>query len=214
MPSFTAPPTTPTPVLSASPPLTTVFEDHFERTTLGPDWLATGPGWQIKDGKLCAQGAHNRGAWLLRTLPVNARIEFDAVSDSSDGDLKAELWGDGRSGATSVSYTNATSYLTIFGGWKNKFHVLARVNEHAPDRLEIKVDPSSPREQERPVVPGRVYGFRIERSDGKTIRWWVDGNLVHMLEDAQPLAGPGHDHFGFNDWEVPVCFDNVRVTPL
>ena len=26
--------------------------------------------------------------------------------------------------------------------------------------------------------------------------------------------GVGHDHFGFNDWEVKVCFDNVKVTPL
>ena len=31
---------------------------------------------------------------------------------------------------------------------------------------------------------------------------------------AAPLAGVGHDHFGFNDWEAKVCFDNVRVTPL
>jgi hypothetical protein len=204
----------PTPALSASPPLAAPFEDHFDRAALGSDWLATGPGWQLKDGKLCGQGVRNRGVWLLRSLPVNARIEFDAVSDSPDGDIKAELWGDGRTGATSVSYTNATSYLAIFGGWKNQFHVLARINEHDPNRLEVKVDPTSAREQDRPAVAGRSYGFRIERTDGKTINWWVDGNLMHKLVDPQPLAGPGHDHFGFNDWEVPVCFDNVRVTPL
>jgi len=28
------------------------------------------------------------------------------------------------------------------------------------------------------------------------------------------LTGVGHDHFGFNDWDVKVCFDNVRVVPL
>jgi len=32
--------------------------------------------------------------------------------------------------------------------------------------------------------------------------------------DTAPLTGPGHDHFGFNDWEVKVCFDNVHVVPL
>jgi hypothetical protein len=32
--------------------------------------------------------------------------------------------------------------------------------------------------------------------------------------DPQPLAGVGHDHFGFNDWDVKVCFDNVKVVPL
>ncbi len=212
MPRVQAP--LPTVAPSAGPPITSVFEDHFDRAELGPDWFAAGPGWSIKNGRLCGQGARNRGVWLERTLPLNARIEFDAMSESPDGDIKAEYWGDGRSGATSVSYTNATSYLTIFGGWKNQFHVLARVNEHAPDRLQIRVDPSSTREQDRPVIPGRTYGFRVERADGKTISWWVDGNLMHRLEDPQPLSGPGHDHFGFNDCEVPVCFDNVKITPL
>ena len=28
------------------------------------------------------------------------------------------------------------------------------------------------------------------------------------------FAGQGHDHFGFNEWEAKVCFDNVKVTPL
>ncbi len=32
--------------------------------------------------------------------------------------------------------------------------------------------------------------------------------------DCAPLAGAGHDHFGFNDWDVKVCFDNVKVVPL
>jgi hypothetical protein len=170
--------------------------------------------WEVKDGKLCGKSARNRGVWLNRTLPANARIEFDATSSSADGDLKAEYWGDGRSGASSTSYTNATSYLTIFGGWKNTFHVLARIDEHAPDRLQIALSADSIEEREKPVVAGRAYGFKVERADGKTIAWWVDGVLIHRLEDKAPLAGAGHDHFGFNNWEVPVCFDNVKVAPL
>ena len=191
-----------------------MFEDKFDRAAIGSDWQAAGPGWELKEGRLCGKGARNRGIWLARSLPVNARIEFQASSDATDGDVKAEFWGDGRSGATAVSYTNATSYLAIFGGWKNQFHVLARINEHDPNRLQIRVDPESELEKERPVIAGRSYAFKVERSDGKTLSWWVDGNLMHTLEDAQPLSGPGHDHFGFNDWEVPVCFDDVKVTPL
>jgi hypothetical protein len=211
-----AKPTAPKPAASMppSPMLTAAFEDTFDRTALGPDWYPLTSNWEIRDGKLCGKSIRNRGVWLNRTLPVNARIEFDAVSSSSDGDLKAEYWGDGRSGATQASYTNATSYLTIFGGWKNTFHVLARVDEHAPDRLQVPLSADSVDEREKPVIAGRSYGFKVERSDGKTITWWVDGVQIHRLEDKQPMTGPGHDHFGFNDWEVPVCFDNLKVTPL
>lgn len=196
------------------PVITEVFEDDFERKTVGADWYRLSNVWKIEDGKLCGEGARNKGVWLRRRLPTNARIEFEATSNSPDGDIKAELWGDGMSGATSTSYTNATSYLTIFGGWKNRFHVLARIDEHADDRLEIRVDPGSAEEREKPVVAGRVYAFRVERADGKTVSWWVDGHLMHRLEDPEPLTGEGHEHFGFNDWDVPVCFDNVRITPL
>ncbi len=208
------------------------FEDLFERASapspagdaapgppstadLGHDWVATTPGvWRIEGGRLCGERAHNHGVWLKRVLPVNARIEFDAVSDAPDGDLKAEYWGDGRSSATALSYTNATSYLTIFGGWHNKFHVLARMNEHGNDRKEIAVDPNSDDPREKPAVAGQMYRFKVERTDGKTVKWWVDGNEMLSYADSAPLTGPGHDHFGFNDWEVKVCFDNVRIVPL
>ena len=200
------------------------FEDAFDRAPSGggadagdpgPDWVATAPNiWRLEGGRLCGDHAHNHGIWLKRALPANAHIEFDAVSDSTDGDLKAEYWGDGRSYATALSYTNATSYLTIFGGWHNKFHVLARINEHGNDRKEITVDPRSDDPREKPAIAGQIYRFKVERADGKTIRWWIDGNEMLSFPDSAPLSGPGHDHFGFNDWEVKVCFDNVRVVPL
>jgi hypothetical protein len=219
--------------------LKTVFEDDFDRPSpsassssaaaapsasasarprvnaLGPNWYQSQTDvWHIEDGKLCGQGAHNHGVWLQKPIPINARIEFDAVSDSPEGDIKAEVWGDGQSSATAVSYTNATSYLTIFGGWKNTFHVLARLNEHGNDRKELTVNGRSddPRQQE--VRAGRIYHFKIERNDGRTVHWYVDGLEYLSFPDSAPLAGIGHDHFGFNDWEVKVCFDNVKVTPL
>jgi hypothetical protein len=182
---------------------------------LGGDWHQAGTTvWHIENGKLCGQGAKNHGVWLRRTLPINARIEFDATSDSTEGDIKAEFWGDGQSAATSISYTNATSYLTVLGGWKNTFHVLARINEHGTDRKEIKIDPDSDDPKEKPVTRGQSYHFKVERKDGKTVRWSVDGVDYLNYPDDHPLAGIGHDHFGFNDWEVKVCFDNVKVTPL
>lgn len=182
---------------------------------LGPNWRQVKTNaWRIENGKLCAQNAHNHGVWLQKTLPINARIEFDAMSTSDDGDLKAEVWGDGQSGATGVSYNNATSYLAILGGWKNTLHVLARLNEHGQDRKEIKVDKDSDDPRQKPVVRDQVYRFKIERTDGKTVRFSVDGVEYHSFVDPQPLVGAGHDHFGFNEWEVKTCYDNVKVTPL
>jgi hypothetical protein len=196
------------------PPITAPFEDDFHRAELGPDWSALGPAWRITAGKLCARGARNKGVWLLRKIPVNARIEFDAYAESTEGDLKAELWGDGVTGAVGSSYTNATSYLTILGGWKNTKHVLARLNEHGDDRLEIDVDPQSDDERMRAVAAGQPYHFKIERADGKKIEWSVNGVVYFTFADPEPLSGVGHEHFGFNDWDGPVCFDNLKVTPL
>jgi hypothetical protein len=199
---------------AASPLLTAPFEDRFERAELGPDYKALSPNWRIEGGRLCVRGARNHGVWLARRVPTNARIELDAIAESAEGDIKAELWGDGVSGATGTTYDDATSYLTILGGWKNSKHVLARVNEHGHDRLELDVDTSSDDDRQRPVEAGQVYHFKIERSDGRTIEWSVNGVVYFKLTDPDPLSGPGHDHVGFNDWDAPVCFDNLRVTPL
>jgi len=184
-------------------------------SSLGPNWTQIKTNaWRIENGKLCGTGSHNHGVWMNKVLPINARIEFDAMSTSDDGDLKAEVWGDGQSAATGVSYNNATSYLAILGGWKNPLHVLARLNEHGQDRKEIKVDKESDDPRQKPVVKFQVYRFKIERTDGKTVHFSVDGVEYHSFVDPQPLAGAGHDHFGFNEWEVKTCYDNVKVTPL
>ena len=197
-----------------APRITAVWEDTFDRAELGPDWNTLSPAWKIQNGKLCAHGAHNRGAWLNRRLPVNARIEFDAFAESAEGDLKVELWGEGISCATAQSYTNATSYLAVLGGWKNTKHVLARLNEHGEDRLEIDVDPLSDDERMRAVAAGQPYHFKIERADGRKIEWSVNGVVYFTFTDPDPLAGAGHEHFGFNDWDAPVCFDNLKISPL
>src|SRR5690606_37369041 len=91
----------PAPVAAAAPagppdaPIKEVFHDFFERVELGEHWHATGRGWNIDSGKLCGQNARNHPVWLRRKIPTNARIEFDALSTSPDGDLKVEVWGDG-----------------------------------------------------------------------------------------------------------------------
>ena len=186
-----------------SPSVGQRFEDHFELTELGSDWRETGEGWRIEEGALRGQGARNHPLWLRRKLPRNARIEFDAWSDSPAGDLKCEVWGDGSSHAVQSSYT-ATSYVVIFGGWSNNYNVIARMDEHAPDRRQ-RVGPR--------VEMGRHYHFSIERR-GRVLRWMLDGAPMLEWDDPDPLAGPGHEYFAFNDWDAQVHFDNLVITPL
>ena len=90
---------------------------------------------------------------------------------------------------------------------------LARIDEHAPNRPQVKVDPDGALNA-RPVVPNQSYHFKVERTDGKTIRWFVDDIEIISFTDPEPMKGTGHQHMGFNDWAVPVCFDNLQITPL
>jgi hypothetical protein len=179
------------------------FSDDFDRAELGEIWNNTGGPWRISGGQLKVEGARNKPLWLKRTLPHDVAIEFDARSDSADGDIKVEVFGDGVSKAESVSYT-ATSYVLVFGGWHNSLNVLARMNEHGADRA---VGPTYK------VTPGRTYRMKIERR-GATITAWADDQKLVTLSDPEPLAGVGHDHFGFNNWQTALSFDNLRIRPL
>jgi hypothetical protein len=198
----------------ALPVLTKTFKDDFERRAIGDDYLATGNQYRIEAGRLCVKGARNHPLWLRHRLPLNARIEVEAETPSPDGDIKLEAWGDGQAAATRISYTNATSYLAIFGGWKNRYHVLARMDEHAPDRPEIVIEPGSDDARRQPVQQNRRYRLKLERTDGKTVRFWVDDVEMLSFTDPMPLAAGGHEHFAFNNWETPVCFDQLVVEPL
>jgi hypothetical protein len=179
------------------------FSDDFQRTELGPLWRNTGGSYQIIDGQLRIRGARNKPLWLKRTLPRAARIEFDVRSESPEGDIKVEVYGDGTSKAVAASYT-ATSYVVIFGGWNNSKNVLARMNEHGSDRVEGAV---------KKVEKGRTYHMKIERK-GDTISAWVDGQLLASMKDSDPLWGKGHDHFAFNNWNSELWFDNLKITSL
>lgn len=179
------------------------FRDDFAGPKLEDHWLDTGGRYRIEHGQLRAQGARNKPLWLRRTLPRDVRVEFDVRSETVDGDIKIELFGDGRSKAETTSYT-ATSYVIIFGGWGNSLNVLARLDEHGHDRVE-----GPPRKVER----GRKYHMKIERR-GDTIEAWVDGSSLVKMTDPDPLEGPGHDHFAFNDWQAELWFDNLRIRPL
>jgi hypothetical protein len=207
-------PTSPLAVKAEAALITSVYKDDFNREQLGLDWTKTSERWVLNDGRLCGQSQRNHPIWLSRRLPTNARIEFTAESFNPDGDIKVEAWGNGKSFAHGTTYDDATSYLFVFGGWKNTLHVLARLNEHGDDRLELRLDKSPGDRKQAPVEPGKRYRFMIERNDGQSVAWYVDGEQLFSFEDPEPLTGGSHEYFAFNGWETKVCFDDLVVTPL
>jgi hypothetical protein len=187
------------------------FSDRFDRTAVGPDWRATGDGFRIQDGALCVSEARNHGLWLAHRLPQRVRIEFDAWARSPEGDIKVELFGDGRSFARDDRYDHATGYVAVFGGWDNSRHVLARLDEHGKDRLEVLLSQGAEDPRALPVVPDRAYHFVFERRSIDRLTWTVNGVALLEYRDPTPLLGEAHAYFGFNDWTAPVCFDNLEI---
>lgn len=179
------------------------YSDDFGRGALGEAWKSTGANYRIQNGELVVDKAYNHPLWLTKPLPRDAVIELDAWSNDDLGDIKLEAWGDGKSYAQAASYT-ATSYVFIFGGWRNALSAIARMNEHGADR-RIRNDVK--------VEKGKKYHFKITRKGG-AIGWEIDGKPFLQMQDAQPLDGPDHAYLGFNDWEAELHFDNLKISPL
>lgn len=193
--------------LPPAPPITERWSDDFERADVGPLYTTKADdAYRISGGVLGARGGYNRPLWLRRPIPRDAVIELDAWSQSPQGDIKVEAWGDGRSYDADRGSYLATSYVFIFGGWNNSKSMIARRDEHAPgqpERSDVRVE------------PGRRYHWKIVR-DGNRIDWFIDDMTTPFLslEDPQPLEGPDHAHFAFNDWQADVYFDHLTITPL
>jgi len=176
------------------------FSDGFDRPAIGPGWWTVGGHWRIAQGELWSPAVKNDPLWLEMRLPRDVAVEFDARSEtatgSRPGDIKFEIFGDGRE--------HASGYVCVFGGWGNEISVIARLDEHGADRKERR---------DRKVEARRTYHMRVERR-GAALRWYVDGELFLEYDDPRPLAGKGHDRFAFSGWEADLFFDNLRIEPL
>jgi len=196
------------PVTAAPPePAAGPFFDDFDRAQLGPDWLATDPtAVSLEQGAAVVQRAHNHPVWLRKPIPDDVVIDLEVWTDSPDGDMKVEVFGDGQSfhrGDLGAAY-DATGYVLVMGGWRNTLSAIARQHEHAADRV-TRADPR--------VVPGRKYHWTIRRQ-GRVLSWLVDGQPFLTLDDADPLRGPAHRYLALSGWESKVHFDNLRIKPL
>jgi hypothetical protein len=187
-------------------PIAAAWSDDFERGDLGGDWHATADSYQLVNGALSARGARNHPLWLRRALPRDVQIELDVWSNSPDGDIKVEIYGDGRSYDPDGGQYTSTGYVIVMGGWNNSRSLIARGNEHGKDIVQR----SEPRIEE-----GKRYHWKIVRRAGR-IEWFVNDMTSPFLalSDAAPLEGPGHQYFAFNNWQSDSWFDNLRIAPL
>jgi hypothetical protein len=191
------------------PPVTEVWADDFTRSEVGRNYFPTSNNYKIEKGALKTQGGYNHPLWLRKKLPRDVQVDFDAWSNTKDGDIKVELFGDGRSHAANRGAYMASGYVFIMGGWSNRKSIIARRNEHGAAGKDI-VQRALPK-----VVTGRKYHWRIKRQ-GDRVTWWVDDMEKPFLEyvDQAPLEGPGHEYFAFSNWESDSWFDNLKITPL
>lgn len=187
------------------------FTDTFDRASLGDNYWTMGDFWRIADNQLFSPGAHNNPLWLRAALPADVDVEFDARSESPEGDTKCEIFGNG--------YDHASGYILIFGGWGNTVTTIGRLDEHG-----VPVDSQVPspipndghvrvQRQDLRVEQGKTYHWSVTRK-GMTLTWMIDGVLVLQLIDPQPLRGSDHDRFAFSTWDADVYYDNLKITPL
>lgn len=195
----------------AASSLTLPYTDNFNRTELGKDWFTERPGrWKIdynattKDGKICGWQARNMPLFLKGELPRDVVIEFDAWAHHRDGDVKVELFTDGR--------FHATGYVFVHGGWNNRWSIIDRLDEHSRNCRSSEANkPVHCRRVKRggPSLK-RKYHWKIQRV-GSVVSWSVDGKPFLSYRDPMPLEGDNHRHFAFSNWIARICFDNLKI---
>ena len=136
------------------PPIGDEWRDDFERDSVGDNYFATGDGYRVFKGALGAKGAHNHPLWLRAKIPRDVRVELDAWSTDPRGDIKIEIFGDGKSYDPDGGAYMATGYEVIFGGWSNSKSIIARMDEHAPDVIQ----------RTAPKVVAKGRGFILQHS--------------------------------------------------
>jgi hypothetical protein len=199
-------------------------QDFSDPSVVERDFFSTGGHWRVVDGQLLSPGVKNNPLWLQARLPRDVAVELDVRSESPEGDIKVEIFGNGTD--------HASGYVLIHGGWNNSLSIIARLDEHGASLESLRRQAAQRkgaglvetgvfqkdthmRVEARPfpVEIGRTYHWRIERR-GSQLRWFIDGKPFMEFDDPLPLEGTGHDRFGFSSWEAQLFFDNLKIQPL
>ncbi len=183
------------PVRLAAPRWKLVFEDRFERETLGNEWEALEGVWTIQDGQMVSV---SQGALVMpaRTFPGLQKIEFEATAPASAAvrgrvsDLSPVLHAAAQNPLRS-------GYFLQFGGQLNRRNALLRLGDAVDERTEPLIQ------------PGRVHHL-VAEFDGRCVRLTADGVVALEYAEPAPLLGPGHDRLGVYIF-TGARIDNVRV---
>ncbi|MDP2340525.1 MAG: hypothetical protein Q8O67_06190 [Deltaproteobacteria bacterium] len=170
--------------------------DDFADPAIKARYHHQGGSWRVVDGALTTLGDHNLPLWLEAPLSKNVRIEFTSTSASPEVDMKVEVFGDG--------IRHESGYIVIVGGWKNTVTAIARLDEHEKGRASRRTR----------WEQGKTCRWTIQRTDGRTLELFLDGERQLRYEDPDPLYGERNNRFAFSGWESEVTFDDLVITPL
>ena len=165
-----------------------VFEDKFDRKTLGQNWKVIHGSWKIENGVLSGRGD---ALYINKKFPGDQKLCFDAwVSKSGTAcDLDGIL-----ADKTMARYGNS-GYLFAFGTYGNNF---SKINREKVQILRI-ADPV--------IIPGKVHKIVCEKS-GNILTWSIDGKLVAQYKEGfRTLDG---EYIGLYT-DAGGFFDNIEV---
>lgn len=174
-----------------------IFEDDFERSELGENYIVQGGDWKIDAGAITSSKAENRNLVLTGVyLPQNGVIELTMWSESEGVDVKFNAWGDGK------IHDHGDGYSFILGGWQNRVSVISKLHEHEKKRSE---------ERDIRLKKGERYRVKIVRK-ASDIKWFVNDKLFLSYNDEDPLkTGDGFDKLSFGNWRSKVFFDDLKI---
>ena len=184
-----------------------VYEDDFDRSRLGTDWVFNGSAnwmespYRLSDGSLAAKGFFSYCSYARKlTLPL--RVEYE---------VKVAKWGSGGGALTAATLTPAgeTTDRRLWGtptgsgymlclGWHNQMsdHVWREAEEVALRNHGVRLEPGTWHHVVAQFAPPKATLV-------------VDGKVALEYEDKNWL--PNLDTFTFFSGFTDVQIDNVRI---
>lgn len=158
---------------------------EFTDARIGPLGAESAPapdfaGWDTESGSWQSDGA---GGIRQTANGSGARLLLADAVDTADGtsyafSVRARKTDGGEGFVIGFVVTSSGDwYQWSVGGWQNRWTRLQRVDDGVQHDLN---DPVA-----HPIEAGRWYDLRVE-VDGRRIRCYRDGELVHDIEDVRP----------------------------
>lgn len=178
-----------------------VYEDDFDRTRLGTDWLSQGNNqWVLKDGTITSGKAMWWYLTYARKVSPPLRVEYDVKALSEHGWARmtaATLTPANEVAGRTLWHTPSGSGYMLCLGWHNR-----QTNEIWREAEEVQVRNAPP------IEPGKWHHVVAQFVPPKCTMI-LDGKMVLAYVDKKWLSNL--DTFSFFTLAGPVHIDNVRI---